>query len=155
LFDVIEHIQDDHGFLTTINRLIVPGGRVYITVPAYPALWSNEDKLAGHARRYTVPSLRDVLERAGYEVEFATYFFGFLPLPVLLFRAIPFRLGIAAAKISEEGVRSDHEPNPAGAWVLHKLMGRELAKISARRTLRMGGSCLVVARKRQPAHVML
>jgi hypothetical protein len=95
-----------------------------------------------------VPSLREVLERAGYDVEFATYFFGFLPLPVLLFRAIPFRLGIASAKISEEGVRSDHEPNSAGAWVLHKLMRRELAKISARGGLRMGGSCLVVARKR-------
>jgi SAM-dependent methyltransferase len=148
LFDVVEHIQDDHGFLTAIHRLMAPGGRAYITVPAYQALWSNEDKLAGHARRYTVPSLREVLERAGYEVEFATYFFGFLPAPVLLFRAIPFRLGIASAKISEEGVRSDHEPNPAGAWVLHKLMRRELAKISARRALRMGGSCLVVARKR-------
>jgi len=148
LFDVVEHIQDDSGFLTAINRLMLPGGRAYISVPAYQALWSNEDKLAGHARRYTVPSLRDVLERAGYEVEFATYFFGFLPLPVLLFRAIPFRLGIASAKISEEGVRSDHEPNPASAWVLHKLMQRELAKISARRALSMGGSCLVVARKR-------
>jgi SAM-dependent methyltransferase len=148
LFDVVEHIQDDYSFLTAIHRLMVPDGRVYITVPAYQALWSNEDKLAGHARRYTVPSLREVLEKAGYEVEFATYVFGFLPLPVLLFRAIPFRLGIASAKISEEGVRSDHEPNPAGAWVLHKLMRRELAKISARRTLRMGGSCLVVARKR-------
>lgn len=148
LFDVVEHIQDDDGFLSAIHRLMIPGGRVYMTVPAYQVLWSNEDKLAGHARRYTIPALRQVLEKAGYEIEFATYFFSFLPLPVLLFRALPFRLGIGSQKMSEEGVRSDHEPNPAGAWVLEKLMRRELAKIAKRRTLSLGGSCLVVARKR-------
>jgi SAM-dependent methyltransferase len=148
LFDVVEHIQDDCGFLATIHRVLMPGGRVYITVPAYQALWSNEDKLAGHARRYTVSSLQDVLEKAGYDVEFATYFFGFLPLPVLLFRALPYRLGIGSSEMSEKGVRSDHQPGGVGAFVLDKLMSRELAKIATGRTLSMGGSCLVVARKR-------
>jgi SAM-dependent methyltransferase len=148
LFDVVEHIQEDHGFLAAIHRLMAPGGRMYITVPAYQALWSNEDKLAGHARRYTIPAMTAVLQKAGYEIEFATYFFGFLPLPVLLFRALPYRLGVASSKMSEEGVRSDHEPNPLGAWVLQSLMRRELAKIAKGRTIRMGGSCLVVARKR-------
>jgi len=89
---------------TGINRLVIPGGRVYITVPACPSLWSNEDKLAGHARRYSVPALRRLLENAGYTVEFVTYFFGFLLLPILFQRAIPYRLGFGAKTLAEDSV---------------------------------------------------
>jgi SAM-dependent methyltransferase len=53
LFDVLEHIPDDIGFLRQIHSLMKPGGRIYITVPAYQWLWSHEDSNAGHARRYT------------------------------------------------------------------------------------------------------
>jgi SAM-dependent methyltransferase len=148
LFDVIEHIGDDLGFLTGINRLVVPGGRVYITVPAYQWLWSGEDILAGHSRRYTVQTLHRLLENAGYAVEFATYFFGFLPLPILIRRVLPYRLGIAPQKFTEDTVRSDHElGHPLVGRILQMLTRRELSKIAALRPLRMGGSCLAVARK--------
>ena len=111
LFDVVEHIPGDLEFLNSIRSLLVPGGRVYITVPAYEWLWSDEDVSAGHSRRYTVSALRRVLEQAGFSVEMATYFFGFLPLPILLRRVLPYRLGIASKNVSEAAVfRSDHEP---------------------------------------------
>jgi hypothetical protein len=149
LFDVVEHIRDDSGFLTGIHRLVNPGGRIYITVPAYQWLWSGEDMLAGHSRRYTVPTLCGLLENAGYTVEFATYFFGFLPLPILLRRVIPYRLGLAPKELAEEDVRSDHElGHPLVSRILQMWSQRELARIAARRPLRMGGSCMAVARKR-------
>jgi SAM-dependent methyltransferase len=148
LFDVIEHVPADAGFMARIHRLLIPGGRVYVTVPAYGWLWSHEDVLAGHSRRYTVQSLRRLLESTGYTVDFATYFFGFLPLPVLLCRALPYRLGLAP-KTSPDAVRSDHEAkSPLIVRILDSLTRRELSRIAARRSLAWGGSCLAVARKR-------
>jgi SAM-dependent methyltransferase len=147
LFDVIEHIPDDTGFMTRIHHLLMPGGRVYLTVPAYGWLWSHEDVLAGHSRRYTIQTLRRCLESTGYTVDFATYFFQFLPLPLLLCRALPYRLGLEP-KTSLDTVRSDHEAKTRlMARVLDSLTRRELSRIAARRSLVWGGSCLAVARK--------
>jgi len=148
LFDVVEHIPDDVGFLTGLRRLIVPGGRVYITVPAYQWLWSNEDVLAGHSRRYTIRSLRRLLEQSGYSVEFASYFFGFLPLPIFFQRVLPYRLGFRAGKIAKDSARSDHEvSHPLVDRILRMLTSRELSRLAPGKPLRMGGSCLAVARK--------
>jgi len=147
LFDVLEHVSEDLGFLKNIHQLLVPGGRLYVTVPAYQALWSGEDELSGHARRYALAELCKVLERSGHTVEFATYFFGFLPLPILLQRAIPHRLGFKP-RIAENKVRSDHEiGSPVVRGIVDGLNRRELARIAQRRPIRMGGSCLAVARK--------
>jgi SAM-dependent methyltransferase len=147
LFDVVEHIPDDAGFMARIHRLLIPGGRVYITVPAFDWLWSHEDVRAGHSRRYTIPSLRRCLESTGYTVDFATYFFEFLPLPVLLCRALPYRLG-HTPKVSPSSVRSDHEAkSPLISRILDRLTQRELSRIGARRSFAWGGSCLAVARK--------
>jgi SAM-dependent methyltransferase len=147
LFDVVEHIQDDAGFMARLHRLLMPGGRVYLTVPAYGWLWSHEDALAGHSRRYTIQSLRRCLESTGYTLDFATYFFGFLPLPVFLCRALPYRLGLAP-KTSPNRLRSDHEATgPLIGRILDSLTRRELSRIAAGRSLAWGGSCLAVARK--------
>jgi|SRR5208283_1241066 len=149
LFDVVEHIPDDIAFLAGINRLLIPGGRLYVTVPAYQWLWSGEDTLAGHFRRYTISTLRRLLEKAGYSVEFATYFFAFLPLPILFRRALPYRLGCASRTVAKDAVRSDHElSHPLVGRIMDTLSRRELSKIAELRPLRMGGSCLAVARKR-------
>lgn len=151
LFDVVEHIEDDRTFLMEIKRLLGPGGRIYLTVPAFQWLWSHEDEHAGHWRRYTLKSISETLEASGYVIEFATYFFGFLPLASFLLRVLPYRLGFAGKNSSHESVHSDH--NPTNAYVkrvLNMLSGRELSKIAARQLPRIGGSCLVVARKVEP-----
>lgn len=150
LFDVLEHVHDDCGFLTYASRLMVPGGRVYLTVPAYRWLWSNEDIVAGHFRRYSLAELRDVLERAGFAIDFATYIFSFLPVPILLRRALPYRLGRGSGRLSESALRSDHEVgNPLTRRILQVLMRRELSRIGEKRPLGLGGSCLIVGKKNQ------
>jgi len=149
LFDVIEHIAGDREFLTGTSRLLIPGGRVYITVPAYPWLWSHEDIQAGHFRRYDLSGLSNVLDKAGYVIDFATYIFSFLPLGILFRRALPYRLGFGTKEASEAAVRSDHEAShPIIRHLLRILTRSELSRIATGRPLRRGGSCLVVARKR-------
>ena len=65
-----------------------------MTVPAYQWLWSDDDELSEHRRRYTVSGLRRVAARAGFTVEYATYMFWPLPPPIALLRALPSRLGL-------------------------------------------------------------
>jgi SAM-dependent methyltransferase len=148
LFDVLEHIRDDRDFLVTANRLTVAGGRIYLTVPAYKWLWSNEDLLAGHFRRYTVHSLSNVMRDAGYVIDFATHLFSFLPPAVLLRRVVPYRLGLRSSGLSEKAIRSDHQiSHPAVRRAIEYLTRRELSAMSKGRAVRFGGSYLVVARK--------
>jgi len=148
LFDVLEHIEDPHRFLASIKACLMPGGRIYITVPASQWLWSREDVDAGHFRRYSLPELSGTLRKAGLEVEFATHFFGFLPLPQLLWRVLPYRLGLASAPPSAERARAEHQASGSTVnRVLRVLTGRELRRLQRRRVSRFGGSCLAVARK--------
>lgn len=59
--DVIEHIEDDRAALTRIGELLPEGGRVLLTVPAFPALWDRHDEINHHYRRYTRASLLSAL----------------------------------------------------------------------------------------------
>ncbi len=68
-FDVIEHVLDDVGLLRECARLLDTDGRLVLTTPAGPELWSRLDDYAGHRRRYTRATLRGAIERAGLRVE--------------------------------------------------------------------------------------
>ena len=67
--NVLEHVPDDVGALRDLGRLLRPGGRVVLVVPAFPSAMSAFDRAIGHQRRYRARTLRTALEQAGYEVE--------------------------------------------------------------------------------------
>ncbi len=71
--DVLEHIQDDRIALAEWFRVLKPGGRLLISVPAYQWLWSSHDEALGHCRRYTASRLHRDLNRAGFSVGKRTY----------------------------------------------------------------------------------
>jgi SAM-dependent methyltransferase/uncharacterized protein YbaR (Trm112 family) len=82
IMDVLEHV-DDAAFTREIERVLKPGGWLLVTVPALPWLWSHQDEVAGHRRRYTRRRLRDLLGAAGFAVESLSYYQFFLfPLVV-------------------------------------------------------------------------
>lgn len=86
-FDVLEHIEDDVATLRAVRQVLVPGGRMLLTVPAYQLLWSHHDVYAGHLRRYRRDRLRDVIRRAGgFRVDRMAYFNTLLFLPALAVR---------------------------------------------------------------------
>lgn len=68
-FDVLEHIEADSEVALEIKRVLKPGGRVLIAVPADPRLWSEHDVAVSHVRRYTRESLTKVFEDAGFIIE--------------------------------------------------------------------------------------
>ncbi|HWA41205.1 MAG TPA: class I SAM-dependent methyltransferase [Gemmatimonadales bacterium] len=74
--DVIEHLDDPVAALTRARELLTPGGRIFVSVPAFAALWTSHDDLNHHRRRYTKSMLRIEAVQAGLTVTWARY--GFL-----------------------------------------------------------------------------
>lgn len=75
-FDVVEHCEDDALALSELARVLAPGGRLLLSVPAYQWAWSEHDVRAGHHRRYTRARLAHIVEGAGLEVLRSTHAFG-------------------------------------------------------------------------------
>jgi len=73
LMDVIEHLDDDEGFLRRAAELVDAGGRIVVSVPAFQWLWSQHDVTFQHRRRYTARNLTSVIQRAGLVPERVTY----------------------------------------------------------------------------------
>lgn len=144
-FDVIEHIEDDARFLSLLHRNLIPGGRLYLTVPAFNFLWSREDEAAGHFRRYALREMRDKLFSAGFDVLYETYFFSFLPVPIYLFRVLPARLGMQPQRTQERRAKVHAADNARRSALIEKLFSWELQWIKRKRALPLGGSCLMVA----------
>ena len=145
LFDVLEHIKDDIGFLETIKNLLIPGGRLYITVPAYNFLWSVEDDHAGHHRRYTTKSLSTKLESVGFNINLSTYIFGPSPIPIFIFRSIPSRFGFKTTSDFRRNQKEHCRNNSLLGSLLNWALDKELRALRNRRTIPVGGSCFLVA----------
>ncbi len=139
VLDVIEHIEDDGTALEDIRRLLAPGGRLLITVPAFPFLWSHHDEVNHHFRRYTRTQLCDVLRSAGFEVVRVSYFNTWLFPLVVVIRLLG---------------RLNPRPVPGGDFRLPpRLINRALravfsseSNVVARRSLPFGVSIFAVAR---------
>jgi len=71
--DLVEHCPDDRAVLAQCHRVCAPGGHIVVTVPAYQWLWTENDVLNHHYRRYTAGRLREALAGAGFRVLRMTY----------------------------------------------------------------------------------
>lgn len=77
LLDVLEHLPDPVGTLRHIHKVLRPGGRVILTVPAHPWLYGDWDAALGHFRRYRPAELRQHVRESGLHVERLSYWNGF------------------------------------------------------------------------------
>jgi SAM-dependent methyltransferase len=74
LLDVLEHIDDDGGTLKVLARKLAPGGKLVLTVPATPWLWSSHDVAHHHRRRYTAATLRAAFKAGGFRIRHVSHF---------------------------------------------------------------------------------
>jgi SAM-dependent methyltransferase len=86
--DVLEHIADEATALRSWARILRPGGRLVLFVPAFMFLWSSHDEVNHHRRRYTRAVLSARLGRAGFVVDRTGYWNVGLFLPVAGLRLI-------------------------------------------------------------------
>ena len=87
MFDVLEHIEDDEGFLTQLKQSASANHTLLLSVPACPYLFGEHDKLLSHHRRYSRKMLNECLVKAGYKPVSIRYYM-FFPFPF----AVVFRL---------------------------------------------------------------
>ncbi len=139
--DVIEHLDDDAGALRELRRVVVPGGRLLVTVPAYQWLWSGHDEINHHHRRYTRRSLLTVAQRAGWECVRTTYFNSLLLPVAILLRA----LDPLSSKTTESSLDLWVPPPPAN-WALERPLAMEAAVIGHGGRIPAGLSLLAVFR---------
>jgi trans-aconitate methyltransferase len=67
--EVLEHTQDHLGLLQLLTDALQPGGRLFLTVPLQPHLWSKVDDAVGHVRRYRPGELASLCRDRGLTVE--------------------------------------------------------------------------------------
>jgi glycosyltransferase involved in cell wall biosynthesis len=66
--NVLEHLGDDREALQHMHRLLRPGGRLILYVPANPRLYCGIDRTVGHHRRYEMGDLLGKMRETGFQV---------------------------------------------------------------------------------------
>lgn len=66
--NVLEHVMDDVQTMSNMFKILVPGGRIVLLVPAFQFLYGSIDQLVGHYRRYGKSDLLKKVSGAGFTV---------------------------------------------------------------------------------------
>ena len=137
--DVLEHIEHDGAALNELARVLVPGGILILTVPAYQWAWTEHDRYLGHVRRYDSRRLLSLLSACNFWALHYTCYNSVLGIPLILVR----RLTSRSAGRSDVG---RPVPRPI-IWPLSVLFQFE-SSLAARLKIPFGLTHVVVARKR-------
>ena len=71
--DVVEHISDDTAALEGIARVLKPGGKLLMTVPAHQWMWSAHDVVNHHQRRYSKRDFKRLVNESPLKLESIGY----------------------------------------------------------------------------------
>jgi len=116
LLDTVEHCPDDMAVLRECCRVCAPGGYLVVTAPAFQWLWSHNDELNGHQRRYSAPELRARLVSAGWTVARLTYNnFALFPMAaglILLRRTTRREPELGSPHFDDDSYQVEMEPAP-------------------------------------------
>ncbi len=158
MFDTVEHVPAEEKAFEECRRVLQSpdptaaraGGRLLVTVPAFMFLWSHNDVINMHQRRYTVPELKTKLAQHGFKVLRISYnnFFIFpLAAALILLRRGRAEPELASPHFDEEAYQVEMEPasplvNGILTWV-GKLETALLRRIS----LPFGTAIIAIAEK--------
>ena len=110
--DIIEHVDDDDRALSELRRVLKPGGRCLITVPAFPSLWGHQDIVSHHKRRYRSAPLLAKVNAAGLRPVTSYHFNYLLFLPIW-----------AARQVMRTVTSTPRNENTLNPWPLNLMLG--------------------------------
>jgi ubiquinone/menaquinone biosynthesis C-methylase UbiE len=79
--NLLEHVPSDELALAELRRVLRPGARAVLVVPAAPGTYDYYDRFLGHVRRYARGELAAKARRAGLEV-IEDLYLGSIPFPL-------------------------------------------------------------------------
>jgi SAM-dependent methyltransferase len=141
-FDVLYHVQvsDYRRAIGEFHRVLKPGGRLFLRLPAYNWLRAHHDEVVHTRHRFTDAEIGHALTAGGFAVEKLSYA-NTLLFPLALVKRLGERLAPARSG------SSDVQANPG--WLdrwLGRLLGLE-ARWLVRHRLPYGLTVVAVARK--------
>lgn len=149
--DVIEHVDDDEALLREAYRVARLQGILAISTPAFQSLWSYNDEINGHKRRYAPRELRARVERAGFRVRRLTFgFFLVFPIsaPLILWRKWRgAKKQLRSHHLSPDEYQVEMEPVSPPVNTILRAVGRLEAALVARMDLPVGTSLMCIAEK--------
>lgn len=151
VLDVVEHCDDDARVLRECGRILADGGLLALTTPAFPWLWSDNDAINGHRRRYSVAELSGVLRAAGFQIRRLTCnnFFVFpLAAGLIVLRNLRGqRLRLAAPATDADAYQVEMQPAHPVANTVLGTVGVAEAALLRRVTLPIGTGLIAIAQK--------
>lgn len=135
--DVLSHGAADPGVaLAELFRVLRPGGRLVLNLPAFRWLLSAHDLRVHNTRRFTAPELRASLAAAGFEAVRTRYWNGLL-LPLMVLQR----------KVLARGAESRSDVATFPPWQDRMFFAATEIERALPLALPAGGSVLAVARK--------
>jgi SAM-dependent methyltransferase len=138
LLDVLEHVEDDRAAVAAIFSRLKPGGKLLVTVPGNPWMWSAHDAAHHHHRRYRKSTLRRLARDQGYTIELLS------PFNTLLFPLVA--AARLAGKISGRESADDAMPPAPLNTALRTIFSME-SRLVGRVPLPFGVSLVAVLRR--------
>ena len=121
-FDTLEHIPEERETIAECFRLLKPGGCLLLSVPAYQMLYSHQDKVVHHQRRYTLGGLARKLTAGGFRVTRASYI-NFLLFPAILPALLLIKLKEAVFPPGDDMSSSNVSISRPSSWLNRLLAG--------------------------------
>jgi len=141
--DCLEHIKDDQKALKEWYRVLKNQGKLIIFVPAFMALWSEQDNLSNHFKRYHRNELRLMLKKTGFKINRLSFWNNILFIPIFTIRFI-FGLIKTETKMEYNQLQLS---NPFINRILMRLLIIE-NKILMKTNLPVGVSLFAICQKR-------
>lgn len=146
-FDVLEHIEDDVKVIQEVHKALQTNGLFFVSVPQHQWMWSINDYIAFHKRRYSRNEMTKKLTKNGFQIIYSSSFV-FMLFPFMYVSR--FFKKKKVEKITKEIILKEMNElklNPIINFVFGIFMKIDVLLIKLGISLPFGGSLITVAKK--------